>query len=138
MNIKDILKQPINRVPVSAQFIQTKKIDPIQKMLIKPCKLVKEFDEKGKQQIEEWLAFSVIATNMLDVSTKALVRLQVIDKRDAVHSLVSAFKELRGYFKGNNNFDEKERELDQFIYLFLTQDEVYQKRVMKFSESILK
>lgn len=138
MKIKDILKQPINRTPISAQFIQTKKVDPFKTMLIKPCKLVAEFDEKGKSQIEEWLAFSVIATNMLDVSTKALVRLGVIHKKDAVHDLVRAFGELRGYFKGNINFDQKERELDQFIYLFLTQDEVYQKRIMKFSESILK
>lgn len=137
MNIKDILKQPINRVPVSAQFIQTKKVDPFKTMLIKPCKLVAEFDEKGKENIEKWLSFCVIGTTILNTGTKALVNLKVIDKRDAVFDLIEAFKQLKNYFKGNESFDEKERKIDDFMFQFLTMGEEHQHRVMKFSESVI-
>ena len=47
MNIKQILKQPINRVPVSAQFINTKKVEKAK--FITPVKKVADFDEKGKE-----------------------------------------------------------------------------------------
>lgn len=137
MKIKDILKQPINRTPISAQFIQTKKVDPFKTMLIKPCKLVAEFDDKGKENIEKWLSFCVIGTTILNTGTKALVNLNVIDKRDAVFDLISAFKQLKDYFKGNESFDEKERKIDDFMFQFLTMGEEHQNRVMKFSESVI-
>lgn len=137
MNIKQILKQPISRQPISANFINTKKVDPISRMLIKPCKLVKEFDDKGKANIEMWLSMAVIGTTILDTSTKALTRLQVIDKRDAVHGLIKAFKELKGYFKGNELFDEKERQIDDFMFQFLTGSEEHQNRVIRFQESLI-
>ncbi|MGL5235212.1 MAG: hypothetical protein ACRC8Z_10750 [Empedobacter falsenii] len=137
MNIKQILKQPINRVPVSAQFIQTKKIDTIQKMLIKPCKLINEFDEKGKENIELWLAMACVGTTILDTATKSLTRLKVIDQRDAVHGIVKAFKDLKNYFSCNVNYDKKELEIDDFMYLFLTGDEEHQQRIIKFQETIL-
>lgn len=137
MNIKDILKQPINRAPVSAQFIQTKSVDPFKKMLIVPEKKVSEFDDKGKEQIERWLALSCVATTILDTSTKALTRLKVISSRDAVHDLIKAFKDLRGYFKGNENYDKLEMEIDEFMFYFLNSSEEHQRRVMKFSESVI-
>ena len=137
VNIGQILKQPISRKPISAQFIQTKRVDPFKTMLIKPCKLVTEFDEKGKENIEKWLAMACIGTTILDTATKALTKLQVIDKRDAVFDLIGAFKQLKKYFNGNELFDEKERKIDDFMYWFLTQGEEHQNRVMKFSESVI-
>ena len=135
MNIKQILKQPINRVPVSAQFIQTKKVEKTK--FITPVKKVADFDEKGKEQIENWLAISVIATNMLDVSTKALTRMGVIHERNAVFDLITAFKDLGKYFHGNENFDAKNIDLDGFIFSFLHSDEETQNRTIKFLETIL-
>ena len=137
VNIGQILKQPISRKPISAQFIQTKRVDPFKTMLIKPCKLVTEFDEKGKENIEKWLAMACIGTTILDTATKALTKLEVIDKRDAVFDLIGAFKQLKKYFNGNELFDEKERKIDDFMYWFLTQGEEHQNRVMKFSESVI-
>lgn len=137
VNIGQILNQPISRKPISAQFIQTKKVDPFKTMLIKPCKLVTEFDEKGKENIEKWLAMACIGTTILDTATKALTKLQVIDKRNAVFDLIGAFKQLKKYFNGNELFDEKERKIDDFMYWFLTQGEEHQNRVMKFSESVI-
>ena len=135
MNIKQILKQPINRVPVSAQFINTKKVEKAK--FITPVKKVADFDEKGKEQIENWLAISVIATNMLDVSTKALTRMGVIHERNGIHDLIKAFKDLGKYFNGNKNFEDKNIDLDGFIFSFLHSDEETQNRVIKFQESIL-
>ena len=137
VNIGQILKQPISRKPISAQFIQTKRVNPFKTMLIKPCKLVTEFDEKGKENIEKWLAMACIGTTILDTATKALTKLEVIDKRDAVFDLIGAFKQLKKYFNGNELFDEKERKIDDFMYWFLTQGEEHQNRVMKFSESVI-
>lgn len=135
MNIKQILKQPINRVPVSAQFINTKKVEKAK--FITPVKKVADFDEKGKEQIEKWLALSVIATNMLDVSTKALTRMEVIHERNGIHDLIKAFKDLGEYFHGNKDFEAKNIDLDSFIFSFLHADEETQNRIIRFQESIL-
>lgn len=136
MNIKQILKQPISRQPISAQFIKTKSVDPIKTMLIKPCKTAHEFDEKGKEQIETWLAFCNIGPTILDTGTRALTRMGVINNRDGIHDIIKAFKQLGGYFNGNENYDKKQVEIDNFMYLFLTGSEEHQKRIIKFQESL--
>ena len=137
MNIQQILKQPINKLPISATFIQTRKVDPIKKMLIKPCKTANEFDNKGQEQIEKWLAFCNIGTTILDTGTRALTRMGVISNRNGIHDVIKAFKELGGYFNGNENYDKKQLEIDDFMYLFLTGSEEHQNRIIKFQESIL-
>ena len=93
--------------------------------------------EKGKEQIENWLAISVIATNMLDVSTKALTRMEVIHERNGIHDLIKAFKDLGEYFHGNKDFEAKNIDLDSFIFSFLHADEETQNRIIRFQESIL-
>ena len=42
------------------------------------------------------------------------------------------------HFVGNENFDKKNTDTENFIYNFLTGTEEHQKRVLKFQESILK
>lgn len=113
MNIKNILKQPINRVPVSAQFIHTKKVEP--KPNIKPLSGPQNYNEKDREVVERWLSFCAIGTSMLDVGTKALSNMNVIHKRDAVFDLVTAFKQLRKHFSGNENFDQTENEMNDFL-----------------------
>ena len=134
MEIKDILKQPISRNPISANFIKSTKPE---KLMIEPVRTVASFDEKGKENIELWLAMATIGTTILDTGTKMLSHMGVIHKRDAIFDLITAFKQLRVHFSGNKNFDEKERVLDDFFYTFLTSDEETQNRVIKFQESIL-
>ena len=134
MEIKDILKQPISRNPISANFIKSAKPE---KLMIEPVRTVASFDEKGKENIELWLSFCAIGTTILDTGTKMLSHMGVIHKRDAIFDLITAFKQLRKHFSGNDNFDTKERELDDFFYTFLTSDEATQYRVIKFQESIL-
>ena len=134
MEIKDILKQPISRNPISANFIKSTKPE---KLMIEPVRTVASFDEKGKENIELWLSFCAIGTTILDTGTKMLSHMGVIHKRDAIFDLITAFKQLRKHFSGNDNFDTKERELDDFFYTFLTSNEETQHRVIKFQESIL-
>ena len=134
MEIKDILKQPISRNPISANFIKSTKPE---KLMIEPVRTVASFDEKGKENIELWLAMATIGTTILDTGTKMLSHMGVIHKRDAIFDLITAFKQLRVHFSGNKNFDEKERVLDDFFYTFLTSDEATQHRIIKFQESIL-
>ena len=134
MQIKDILKQPISRKPISANFIKSTKPE---KLMIEPVRTVASFDEKGKENIELWLSFCAIGTTILDTGTKMLSHMGVIHKRDAIFDLITAFKQLRKHFSGNDNFDTKERELDDFFYTFLTSNEETQHRVIKFQESIL-
>jgi hypothetical protein len=134
MEIKDILKQPISRKPISANFIKSAKPE---KLMIEPVRTVASFDEKGKENIELWLSFCAIGTTILDTGTKMLSHMGVIHKRDAIFDLITAFKQLRKHFSGNDNFDTKERELDDFFYTFLTSNEETQHRVIKFQESIL-
>lgn len=134
MEIKDILKQPIIRNPISANFIKSEKPE---KLMIEPVRTVASFDEKGKENIELWLSFCAIGTTILDTGTKMLSHMGVIHKRDAIFDLITAFKQLRKHFSGNDSFDTKERELDDFFYTFLTADEATQYRVIKFQESIL-
>ena len=134
MEIKDILKQPISRNPISANFIKSAKPE---KLMIEPVRTIASFDEKGKENIELWLSFCAIGTTILDTGTKMLSHIGVIHKRDAIFDLIKAFKQLRVHFSGNKNFDEKERVLDDFFYTFLTSDEATQHRIIKFQESIL-
>ena len=134
MEIKDILKQPISRNPISANFIKSAKPE---KLMIEPVRTVASFDEKGKENIELWLSFCAIGTTILDTGTKMLSHMGVIHNRNAIFDLITAFKQLRVHFSGNKNFDEKERVLDDFFYTFLTSDEATQHRIIKFQESIL-
>ena len=134
MEIKDILKQPIIRNPISVNFIKSAKPE---KLMIEPVRTVASFDEKGKENIELWLSFCAIGTTILDTGTKMLSHMGVIHNRNAIFNLIKAFKQLRVHFIGNKNFDEKERVLDDFFYTFLTSDEETQNRVIKFQESIL-
>lgn len=137
MNIKQILKQPINRVPVSAQFINASTVKPKNKMLIPQTKLVSEFDEKGRKQIEDWLGLAVIGTQILDTSTRALTRLKVIPSRNAIHDMVKAFGELEEYFKNDNEFQDLKNDIDSFLFTFLNMTKKDQYRVIKFQENIL-
>ena len=136
MKHKEILKAgfAFNK-PISAQFIHSPKPE---KMIINPIRKVDSFDKAGKDKIELWLSFCAIGTTVLDTGTKMLRHLKVIDNRDAVFDLITAFKQLRGHFSGNENFDAKETALNDFLFTFLTMSETEQKRVMKFQESILK
>ena len=134
MEIKDILKQPISRNPISANFIKSTKPE---KLMIEPVRTVASFDEKGKENIELWLSFCAIGTTILDTGTKMLSHMGVIHNRNAIFDLIKAFKQLRVHFSGNKNYEEKERVLDDFFYTFLTSDEATQHRIIKFQESIL-
>ena len=134
MEIKDILKQPISRNPISANFIKSTKPE---KLMIEPVRTVASFDEKGKENIELWLSFCAIGTTILDTGTKMLIHMGVIHNRNAIFDLIKAFKQLRVHFSGNKNYEEKERVLDDFFYTFLTSDEATQHRIIKFQESIL-
>lgn len=134
--IMKALRLPISgNKPISAQFINFPKPE---KMLIKPVRKVESFDEEGKEKIELWLSFCAIGTQILDTGTKMLSHLNVIHRRDAVFDLIKAFKQLRSHFVGNENFDAKETDLNDFLFTFLTMTEEQQNRVMKFQESILK
>ena len=119
---------------VSAQFIHSPKPE---KMIINPVRKVDSFDEAGKDKIELWLSFCAIGTQILDTGTKMLSHLNVIHKRDAIFDLIKAFKQLRGHFSGNKNFDAKETALNDFLFNFLTSEEEIQNRTMKFLESLI-
>ena len=136
MKHKEILKAgfALNK-PISAQFIHSPKPE---RMIINPLRKVDSFNEAGKEKIELWLSFCAIGTTILDTGTKMLRHLKVIDNRDAVFDLITAFKQLRGHFSGNKNFDAKEIALNDFLFTFLTMTDEEQNRVMKFQESILK
>lgn len=136
MKHKEILKAGFAfHQPISAQFIHSPKPE---KMIINPVRKVDSFDEAGKDKIELWLSFCAIGTQILDTGTKMLSHLNVIHKRDAIFDLIKAFRQLRGHFSGNKNFDAKETALNDFLFTFLTMTDEEQKRVMKFQESILK
>ena len=119
---------------VSAQFIHLPKPE---KMIINPVRKVYSFDEVGKEKIELWLSFCAIGTQILDTGTKMLSHMNVIHKRDAIFDLIKAFKQLRGHFSGNKNFDAKETALNDFLFNFLTSEEEIQNRTMKFLESLI-
>ena len=96
MKHKEILKAGFAfHQPISAQFIHSPKPE---KMIINPVRKVDSFDEDGKEKIELWLSFCAIGTTILDTGTKMLRHLKVIDNRDAVFDLITAFKQLRGHF----------------------------------------
>ena len=134
-NIMQALRLPLaGNKPISAQFINSQKPE---KMLIKPARKVESFDEAGKEKIELWLSFCAIGTQILDTGTKMLSHLNVIHRRDAVHDLIKAFKQLRCHFVGNENFDAKETDLNDFLFNFLTSEEEIQNRTIKFLESLI-
>ena len=89
MEIKDILKQPISRNPISANFIKSAKPE---KLMIEPVRTVASFDEKGKENIELWLSFSAIGTTILDTGTKMLSHMGVIHNRNTIFDVIKAFK----------------------------------------------
>lgn len=135
MNIKDILKQPINRVPVSAQFIQTKKVDV--KPFIKPLKGPHQYKEKDRESVEQWLSYTAIGTQIVETGTKMLSHKGLIAGRDGVFDLITAFKQLNKHFTGNENYDQKEMGIENFIFTFLTMTEEQQKRLIGFQESLI-
>lgn len=135
MNIKQILKQPINRVPVSAQFIKT--IEPQKPILIKTLAGPQNYNDKDREKVELWLSMASIGTTILDTATRGLANMKLIHSRDGVFDLITAFKQLNKHFTGNEAYDKKEMDIDNFIFTFLTSGEEHQKRVMKFQESLL-
>ncbi|WP_027380804.1 hypothetical protein [Chryseobacterium daeguense] len=137
MNIKKILANPIHNKPIAVNFINTAPAQTIRKESIKPNKLISDFDEKGREKVELWLSFCSIGTQILKTGTNMLMHLGVINKRDAVHDLITAFGQLRNHFAGNKSYDEKEKQIDDFMFQVLTGSEEHQKRVIKFQESIL-
>lgn len=134
MNLTNILKQP--RIPISAQFIKSTKLEP--KILIKPLAGPQNYKEKDRDDVERWLTFCAIGTQIIDTGTRMLAHKKLIHSRDGVFDLITAFKQLNKHFTGNENYDNKEMDIDNFIYLFLTGSEEHQNRVIKFQESILK
>lgn len=135
MNIKDILKQPINRVPVSAQFIQTKKVKV--QPFIKPLKGPHQYNDKDRESVEQWLSYTAIGTQIVETGTKMLSHKGLIAGRDGVFDLITAFKQLNKHFTGNENYDQKEIGIDNFIFTFLTMTDEQQSRVIKFQESLI-
>lgn len=135
MTIQQILKQPINNMPISATFIQTRKVDP--KPLIKPLSGPNNYNDKDREKVEHWLSFCAIGTQIVETGTKALSNMGLIHKRDGVFDLINAFKQLNKHFTGNDRYETKEMEIDNFLFTFLTLTEQEQHRVIKFQESIL-
>jgi hypothetical protein len=135
MTIKDILKQPINMQPIATQFIETKKVEV--KPLIKSLKGPKNYNEKDRAKVEHWLSFCAIGTQIVETGTKALSNMGLIHSRDGVFDLIMAFKQLNTYFTGNENYDAKERIIDDFVFTFLTCGEEKQNRTIKFLESLI-
>ena len=135
MKHKEILKAGFAfHQPISAQFIHSPKPE---KMIINPIRKDNSFDEAGKEKIELWLSFCAIGTQILDTGTKMLSHLNVIHKRDAIFDLIKAFKQLRGHFSSNKNFNAKETALNDFLFNFLTSEEEMQNRTIKFLESLI-
>jgi len=135
MTISEILKNKIKIAPVSARYIKTVNVE---KFLINPVKKADSFNEKEKEKIELWLAYCAIGIQLLETGTKMLSHMNVIHDRSAVYDLITAFKQLNKHFSGNENFDKKSIDTDDFIFNFLTSTNEEQKRVIKFQESILK
>lgn len=135
MNIKQILKQPINRLPVSAQFINTKKVEP--KPYIKPLAGPQNYNEKDREVVERWLSYCAIGTQIVETGTKMLAHKGLLHGRDGVFDLITAFKQLNKHFTGNENYDRKEMGIDDFVFTFLTLTEEEQNRVIRFQETIL-
>lgn len=135
MNIKQILKQPISRQPISANFIQTKKVDP--KPLIKPLAGPQHYNEKDRESVEQWLSYCAIGTQIIDTGTKMLAHKKLIYSRDGVFDLIKAYKQLNKHFTGNENYDRKEMGIEDFIFSFLTLNEEEQFRVIRFQESLI-
>lgn len=106
-------------------------------MLIKPLAGPQNYSEKDRDEVENWLTFCAIGTQIIETGTKMLAHKKLIHARDGVFDLIKAFKQLNKHFTGNENYDSKEMGIDNFIYLFLTGSEEHQKRVIKFQESIL-
>lgn len=136
MNLTNLLKQNIQNKPISAHFINTMKVEP--KPLIKPLAGPQNYSEKDRGEVENWLSFCAIGTQILETGTKMLAHKKLIHSRDGVFDLITAFKQLNKHFKGNENYDSKEMGIEDFIFSFLTGSDEHQKRVIKFQESILK
>lgn len=135
VNIGQILKQPINRQPISAQFIQTKKVKF--QPFIKPLKGPHQYNEKDRESVEQWLSYTAIGTQIVETGTKMLSHKGLIAGRDGVFDLITAFKQLNKHFTGNENYDQKEMGIENFIFTFLTMTEEQQSRVIKFQESLI-
>ncbi|MGH1520573.1 hypothetical protein [Chryseobacterium sp. JK1] len=136
MNIAKLFKTPVSSMPVSASFIEAKKVNA--KPLIKPIAGPEMYNEKDRETVEKWLSFCAIGTTIVDTGTKMLKNKGLIHSRDGVFDLITAFKQLNKHFTGNENFDQKEIGIEDFIFSFLTSSEEEQKRVVKFQESLLR
>lgn len=136
MNLSQLLKNrtPAN-IPVSAQFIETKRVEP--KPLIKPLAGPEKYNEKDRDKVEKWLTFCAIGTQIIDTGTKMLAHKKLIHARDGVFDLITAFKQLNKHFTGNEKYDLSEMVMEDFIFSFLTGSEEHQKRVIKFQESLI-
>lgn len=135
MNIKQILKQPISRQPISANFINTKKVEV--KPFIKPLKGPHQYNDKDRDSVEKWLCYTSIGTQIVETGTKMLAHKGLLKGRDGVFDLITAFKQLNKHFTGNENYDRKELGIDDFIFSFLTLTDEQQIRVIKFQESLI-
>lgn len=135
MNIKQILKERMNTAPISAQFIQTKKVEP--KPYIKPLSGPQNYNEKDRDIVEKWLSYTAIGTQIVETGTKMLAHKGLLTGRDGVFDLITAFKQLNNHFTGNENYDRKEIGIDDFIFTFINLNEEEQNRVIKFQETIL-
>ncbi|MBP1165086.1 putative DNA binding CopG/RHH family protein [Chryseobacterium sp. PvR013] len=136
MNYSKLLKNRTGNVPVSVSFINTAQVQ--QKQLIKPLAGPQNYSEKDRDDVEKWLSFCAIGTTIIDTGTKMLKNKGLIHSRDGVFDLITAFKQLNKHFTGNENFDQKEIGIEDFVFTFLTSTEEQQQRVIKFQESVLR
>lgn len=134
MHFSKILKK--GSVPPSAFYINAEKVEA--KTLIKPIAGPQNYNEKDMDVIEKWLSFCAIGTTIIDTGTKMLKNKGLIHSRDGVFDLITAFKQLNKHFTGNENFDQKEIGIEDFVFTFLTSTEKQQQRVIKFQESLLR
>lgn len=123
MEYSKILKSSGGRVPISAQFIQTKKVEP--KPLIKPLAGPEKYNEKDRDEVERWLSFCAIGTQIIDTGTKMLAHKKLIHARDAVFDLITAFKQLNKHFTGNEKYDKKEMGIEDFVFTFLAESRTF-------------
>lgn len=136
IDISKILNNKIHeQTPISAQYIGAPKVE--NKMLIKPLRNFDDLSEKEKVNVEKWLHFCTIGNSILNTSTKALTNMKVISERNAIHDLLRAFGSLGNHYFGNDYFEQKNRDIDSFLFTFIGMSEENQNRVIKFQESIL-
>ena len=90
------------------------------------------------ENVDTWLAYCNFGIGMLDVGTKALKNNNFMSNRNGVFDLINEFKRLDDHYHSSVEFQDDRRELEDFVYTFLTSTPEQRKRVIKVQESIIK